>query len=86
MEGLTKGHNNQVRGAHLKVAKTNGVVQRPVSRPYKIKGKEGNVNNDILNKDNLNNDSGYNINTSNRLKREAAIIGESKQKYTSDAK
>ena len=70
----------------MKVAKTNGVVQRPVSRPYKIKGKEGNVNNDILNKDNLNNDSGYNINTSNRLKREAAIIGKSKEKYTSDAK
>ena len=46
MEGLIKGRNNQVRGAHLKVVKTNGVVQRQVSRPYKIKGKEGNVNSD----------------------------------------
>ena len=86
MKGLIEGRNNQVRGAHLKVAKRSGEVQRPVSRPSKIKGKEGNVNSDILNKDNLNKDSGYNINTSNRLKREAAIIGESKRKYTSDAK
>ena len=57
MEGLIKGRNNQVRGAHLKVVKTNGVVQRQVSRPYKIKGKEGNVNSDILSKENLNKDS-----------------------------
>ena len=47
MKGLIKGRNNQVRGAHLKVAKRNGMVQRPVSRPYRIKGKEGNVNSDI---------------------------------------
>ena len=30
------------------------MVQRPVSRLYKIEGKEGNVNSDILNKDNVN--------------------------------
>ena len=74
--GLIKRHDIQVRGAHVKVAKTNAVVQRPVSRPYKIEGKEDNVNSDVLNKDNVNRDSGHSGNTSNRPKREAAIIGE----------
>ena len=86
VEGLNKGHNNQVRGPYLKVAKTNAMVQRPVSRPHKIEGKEGNGNSDILNKDNLNNDSGHSVNTDNKPKREAAIIAELKRKYTSDAK
>ena len=44
VEGLIKGHDNQVRGAHVKVAKTNAVVQRPVSRLYKIEGKVEKVN------------------------------------------
>ena len=86
VEGLMKGHDNQVRGAHVKVAKTNAVVQRPVSRLYKIEGKEDNVNGDILNKDNLNKDSYHSANTSNRPKRKSAIIGELKRKYTSRAK
>ena len=47
MKGLIKGHDNQVRGADVKVAKTNAVVQRPVSRLHKIEGKEDNVNCDI---------------------------------------
>ena len=68
VEGLIKGHDNQVRGAHVKVAKTNAVVQRPVSRLYKIEGKEDNVNSDILNKDNVNKDSDHSANTSNRPK------------------
>ena len=38
VEGLIKGHDNQVRGAHVKVVKTNTMVQRPVSRLYKIEG------------------------------------------------
>ena len=62
------------------------MVQRPVSRLCKIEGKENNVNSDILNKDNVNEDSDHCENTSNRLKREAAIIAELKRKYTSDAK
>ena len=74
--GLTKGHDCQVRGAHVKVAKTNAVVQRPVSRLYKIEGKEDKVNSDVLKKDNLNTNSDHSANTSNRPKREAAIIGE----------
>ena len=60
VEGLIKGHDNQVRGARVKVAKTNAVVQRPVSRLYKIEGKEDNVNSNILNKDNVNTDSDHN--------------------------
>ena len=78
MEGLIKGHDNQVKGAHVKVAKTNAVVQRPVSRLYKIEGKEEKVNSDTLNKDNVNTDSDHSANTRNRPKREAAIIGEIK--------
>ena len=50
VERLIKGHGNQFRLAHVKVAKTNAVVQRPVSRLYKVEGKEDNVNSDILNK------------------------------------
>ena len=46
VERLIKGHDNQVTGAHVKVAKTNVVVQRPVSRLYKIESKEDKVNND----------------------------------------
>ena len=42
----------------MKVAKTNAVVQRPVSRLYKIEGKNDNVNSDILNKENVNTESG----------------------------
>ena len=68
VEGLIKGHNNQVRGAHVKVAKTNVVVQRPVSRLYKIEGKEDNVNSDILNKYNVNTDSDHSANSSDRPK------------------
>ena len=34
----------------MKVAKTNAVVQRPVSRFYKIEGKEDDVNSHILKK------------------------------------
>ena len=62
------------------------MVQRPVSRLCKIEGKENNVNSDVLNKDNVNEDSDHSENTSNRLKREAVIIAELKRKYTSDAK
>ena len=47
MKGLIKGNDNQVRGADVKVAKINAVVQKPVSRLYKIEGKEDNVNRDI---------------------------------------
>ena len=86
VEGLIKGHDNQVRGAHVKVAKTNAVVQRPVRRLYKIEGKEDNVNSDILNKDNVSKDSDRSENTSNRQTRETAIIEELKRKYTNDAK
>ena len=86
MEGLIKEHDNQVSGAHAKVAKINGVVQRPVSRLYKIEGKDCNVNNDILNQENVNTDSDHRENTSNRPKRSAAVIEELKHKYTSDAK
>ena len=86
VEGLIKGHDNQVRGAHVKVAKTNAVIQRPVSRLNKIEGKEENVNGDLSNKDNVNTDLDHSAHTSNRPKREAAIIGELKRKYTNDAK
>ena len=86
VEGLIKGHDNQVRGAHKKVAKKNAVVQRPVSRLYKAEGKEDNANSDMLNKDNVNKDSDRNENTSNIPKREVAIIGELKHKYRSDVK
>ena len=48
------------------------MVQRPVSRLYKIEGKEGNVNSDILNKDNVNKGSDLSENSNNRPKREAA--------------
>ena len=74
VEGLIKGHDSQVIGAHVKVAKINAVLQRPVSRLYKIERKEDNVRNDILNKDNANKDSDRSENTSNRPKREGAII------------
>ena len=74
VEGLIKGHDNQVRRAHVKVAKTNAVVQRTESRLHKIEGKE----------DNVNKESDHSENTSNRPKRKAAIIGELKRKYTSD--
>ena len=57
-----------------------------MSRLYKIEGKEVNVNSDILNKDNVNKNSGNGENTSNRPKKEAAIIGELIRKYTSEAK
>ena len=50
VERLIKGHGNQVRGAHVKAAQINAVVQRQVSRLYKVEGKEDNVNSDILNK------------------------------------
>ena len=69
VEGLTKGHDNHVREAHVKVAKTNVVVQRPVSRLYKIEDKGYNVNSDILNKGNVNTNLYYSVSTSNRLKR-----------------
>ena len=82
VEGLIKRHDNQVRGAHVKVAKTNVVVQRPLNRLYKIEGKEEKVNSDTLNKDNVSTDSDHTANTRNRPKREAAIIGELKRKYT----
>ena len=82
VEGLIRGHDNQVRGAHVKVAKTNAVVQRPVSRLYKIEGKEDKVNSDTLNKDNVNTDSDHSANTRNRPKRKAAIIGELKRNHT----
>ena len=32
VEWLIKGHDNQISGAHVKVDKTNAVVQRPVNR------------------------------------------------------
>ena len=83
VEELTKGYNNQVTGAHVKVAKTNVVVQRPVSRLYNIEVKGVNVNSNMLNKDNVNKDSDHSENTSKKTKREAAIIEESKRKYTS---
>ena len=83
VEELTKGYHNQVTGAHVKVAKTNVVVQRPVSRLYNIEVKGVNVNSNMLNKDNLNKDSDHSENTSKKTKREAAIIEESKRKYTS---
>ena len=86
VKGLGKGHDNQVRRAHVKVAKTNVVVQRPVSRLYKIEGKEVNVNIDILKKDYVNTDSDHCTNTSNRPKKEPTIIGELKRKCTSDTK
>ena len=47
VKGIIKGNDNQVRGADVKVAKTNAVVQKPVSRLYKIEGKEDNVNRGI---------------------------------------
>ena len=84
VEGLIKGHDNQVRRAHVKVAKTNAVVQRTESRLHKIEGKEDNVNSDILSKGNVNKESDHSENTSNRPKRKAVIIGELKRKYTSD--
>ena len=84
MKGLIKGHDNQVRRAHVKLTKTNAVVQRTVSRLHKIEGKEDNVNSDILSKGNVNKESDHSENTSNRPKRKAAIIGELKRKYTSD--
>ena len=86
VERLIKGHDNQVRGAHVKVAKTNAVVQKPVSKLYKIECKEDNVNSDILKKSNVNKDSDHSENTSNRPKRKAAIIGELKRTYISHAK
>ena len=86
VERLIKGHDNQVRGAHVKVAKTNAVAQKPVSKLYKIECKEDNVNSDILKKGNVNKDSDHSENTSNRPKRKAAVIGELKRTYTSDAK
>ena len=57
-----------------------------MSRLFKIEGKEVNVNSDILNKDNVNKNSGNGENTNNRPKKEAAIIGELIRKYTSEAK
>ena len=68
------------------MAKANAVVQGPVSRLHKIEGQEDNINSYILNKDNVNTESDHSPNTSNRPKREVAIIGELKRKYTSDAK
>ena len=95
LEQLFKGHGNQVRRAHVKIVKTNTVAQRPVSRLYKIEGKEDNANSDILKKDNIlaENINGHNVNmdsdhstdTSNRSKQDATIIGELKRKYISDA-
>ena len=83
VEELTKGYDNQVTGAHVKVAKTNAVVQRPVSRLYNIEVKGVNVNSNMLNKDNVNKDSDHSENTSKKTKREAAIIEELKRKYIS---
>ena len=85
MEGLIKGLDNQTRGVHKKVVKKNAVVQRPVSRLYRIEGKENNVNGDISNKDNVNKGSNRNKNTRIRPKSEAAIIGDLKSKCTSKA-
>ena len=79
---LIKGHDTQVRETHVKIAKTNAVVQRPVSTLYKIEVKEDKVNSDTLNKDNVNAESDHSANTRNRPKRKAAIIGELKRKYT----
>ena len=56
----------------MKVAKTNAVVPRPVSRLDKIEGKNDNVNSDILNKENVNTESGHSANTSNEPKKQAA--------------
>lgn len=36
---VIKRHNDQVRGAQVKIAKSNTIVQRPVIRLYKIEGK-----------------------------------------------
>lgn len=36
---LIKGHDNQVRGEHVKIAEANTMVQRPVIRLYKIEGE-----------------------------------------------
>ena len=85
MEGLVKGNDNQVRGAHVNVAKANAIVQGPGGRLYKIKGKEDNVNSEILNKGNVNKESNHSENTSNGLKKKAAITWELKRKYTDDA-
>lgn len=54
-----KRHNNQVRGIHVKIAKTDTVVQKPVCRLYKIECKEDNTNTGILNKGNVNMDSDH---------------------------
>ena len=70
----------------MKVAKTNAVVQRPVSRLYKIEGKKDNVNSDILNKENVNTESGHSANTSNEPKKQAANNLRIKTKYTGDTK
>ena len=69
IEELVKGDDDQVRETHMKVAKINALIQRPVSRLYNIEDKEGKVNSDVLNKDNVNRDSYHSANTSNRPKK-----------------
>ena len=89
VEGLIKGDDDKVRGAKVKVAKTKTLVQRPISRLYKIEGVN-NVNSQVLRKDNItldlkndrtvNMDSDHN-DTNIRPKRNAAIVKDLKRKY-----
>ena len=57
-----------------------------MSRLYKIEGKKDNVNSDILNKENVNTESGHSANTSNEPKKQAANNLRIKTKYTGDTK
>ena len=72
VEELFQGKDGQIRGAKVRVPKTNPILKRPVNKLYlveRMKDTDTEVDNEMINI------------TDDRSRREAAILGEIKRKF-----
>ena len=72
VEELLQGKDSQIRGAKVRVPNTNSILKRPVNKLYlleRMKDAVTQVDNEVINI------------TDGRSRREAAILGEIKQKF-----
>ena len=72
VEELLQGKDGQIRGAKVRVPKTNSILKRPVNKLYlveRMKDTDTEVDNEMINI------------TDDRSRREAAILGEIKRKF-----
>ena len=75
MEGF-QGKDEKIRGAAVRIPKTNSVIKRPINKLYLVEpmrdNSEAHDNSSYVTKDIVN---------TNRPRREPAIIGEIKRKF-----